>query len=243
MKLKTIVSRDSIVKRTFLAIFFGVGGAVGSRVLMFLANLLLSRTLGQDVFGRFSSLSNTVNLFVTFSGMGVSATLTRYVAANREDGKTTGMYICTLSRICATMSILLSVCLFVFAKQISILSTGSDSLAVYFRIVAVTVFFASMSSVEQSILVGFEAFAQSSSIQLFRCAAFCIAGFFFSKLWGIYGAVYALLVSHLTQYVFYLVANRTRYKKCKLYCHGNGMSKQRKPLFPMPFQRSFLAYL
>lgn len=210
------VSENNIVKRTFSAIFFGVGGAVGSRLLMFLANLLLSRSLGQNIFGQFSSLSNTVNLFVTFSGIGVSATLTRYVAANRENGEITGMYIRTLSSICAAMSVLLSVCLFVFAEQISLLSTGSDLLAVYFKIVAVTVFFASMSSVEQSIMVGFEAFAQSSSIQLLRCAVFCITGFFFSRLWGIYGAVYALLLSHLTQYVFYVIANRTRYKRMQI---------------------------
>lgn len=207
------ITQNSLIKRIFSAIFFGVGGAAGSRVLMLLANILLSHILGQTEFGKFSSISSTVNLFVTFSGVGISATLTRYVAANRDDRQAAGMYIRTLSSICKVMSILLTIVLFVFSRQISQLSTGTDTLTVYFRLVALSVLFASMSAVEQSILVGYECFAQSSLIQLARCALFCVGGFLFSRLWGIYGAVSALLLSHVIQFVFYRVANSFNYRK------------------------------
>ena len=207
------ITQNNLIKRIFSAIFFGVGGAAGSRVLMLLANILLSHILGQTEFGKFSSISSTVNLFVTFSGVGISATLTRYVAANRDDRQAAGMYIRTLSSICAAMSVLLTIVLFVFSRQISLLSTGTESLTVYFRMVAISVLFASMSAVEQSILVGYELFAQSSVIQLFRCALFCGSGFLFSKLWGIYGAVFALLLSHVVQFIMYCIANCMNYRK------------------------------
>lgn len=202
----------SLLKRCISAIFYGVGGAVGSRVLILLANVLLSRMLGQEVYGQYSSISSTVNLFVTFSGVGISATLTRYVAAYREDNERLGIYIRTLSSICFGMSLLLSCVLFIFSKQISILSTGGAELAVYFRIVAITVFFASMSAVEHSILVGFELFRTSSVVQIIRCFLFCVLGYGMSKLWGIYGAVYALLISHGIQYVISIAVNQKNYR-------------------------------
>lgn len=204
--------QSSLFKRCFSAIFYGVGGAAGSRILMFLANILLSRALGQEVFGQFSSLSGTVNLFVTFSGIGVSATLTRYVAATRDDGKMAGMYIRTLSSICCVMSMVLSASLFLFSDQISVLSTGVSTLGPYFKIVSFAVLFASMAAVEQSILVGYEMFRKSSVIQLARCAIFCGLGFVFSRIWGIYGAAVALLLSHIIQYILYFLANRNLFR-------------------------------
>lgn len=201
----------ALFKRCISAIFYGVGGAAGSRILMFLANIILSRILGQEVFGQYSSISSTVNLFVTFSGVGISATLTRFVAAYKDDKDRIGIYIRTLSSISLAMSLLLSCVLCIFSKQISLLSTGGTALEDYFRIVAITVFFASMSAVEQSVMVGFEMFRVSSAVQLIRCLLFCVLGYVMPKAWGIYGAVYALLISHGIQYFISIIVNRKNY--------------------------------
>lgn len=205
------VGKSSLLKRCASAIVYGVGGAVGSRVLMFLANIFLSRMLGQVFFGQYSSLSSTVNLFVTFSGMGVSATLTRYVAAYRHDKEKLGVYIRTLSSICMGMSVALSIVMLFFARQISQLSTGGSELTSYFRVVAISVFFASMSAVEQSIQIGFEQFQLSSVIQLIRCGLFLGLSVILSRRWGIYGAVYALMLSHGVQYFASIFVNKKFY--------------------------------
>ena len=210
------VHKSNLLKRCVSAIVYGVGGAVGSRVLMFLANLFLSRMLGQEVFGQYSSLSSTVNLFVTFSGMGVSATLTRYVAAYKNDREKLGIYIRTLNSICMAMSAILSMAMLFFARQISQLSTGGMELTVYFRIVAISVFFASMSAVEQSVLIGFEKFRISSVIQLIRCGLFLGLAVILSQQWGIYGAVYALLISHGLQYFVSAIVNKRSYSNRKI---------------------------
>lgn len=207
---------SGLLKRCVSAIFIGAGGAVGSRVLMFVANIILSRILGQEYFGQYSSVANTVNLFVVFSGMGIASTLTRYIATAKDDNRLLGVYIGTLSKICVVFSAVLSIVLFVFAKQISELSTGTVELARYFRIVSVTIFFTSMASVEQSIMVGFEKFKASTIVQLIRCTLFCILGYILPQQYGLTGAVYALLVSHGVQYFISVTINRRIYVMKKI---------------------------
>ncbi len=208
--------QNSLLSRIFRAVFFGVGGAVGSRVFMVLAGILLSNILGQEPYGRFSSVNDTVNLFVTFSGVGVSATLTRYIAANRSNADLQGIFIRTLSGACMVMSVLFSAALALFAPQISQLCAGTRELSDYFRWVAVAVFFASMSSVEQSVMLGFERFAASSLVQLIRCFLYCVLCFVGSKLYGIYGAIAALVLSHGAQYFLSLAYNHLYFQKNRI---------------------------
>ncbi len=206
-------THNSIFSRVVRAVFFGVGGAAGSRVFMALATLLLSNVLGQETFGRFSTVNDTVHMFVNFAGVWVSASLTRYIAANRADKALQGIYIRTLSRMCMVMAAVLSGILLLFAPQISLLCAKTLELTGYFRLVAAAVFFASMSAVEQSIMVGFERFAVSSSVQLIRCILYCGLGWLFARLWGIYGAVSALVITHGAQYFISFVSNRLYIRK------------------------------
>lgn len=221
----------SLLHRVFSAVFFGVGGAVGSRVFMALANVLLSRVLGQDVYGQYSSLSTTVNLFVTFSGMGISATLTRYVAANPNDRKVLGEYIRTLSWLTMGMSLILTAAIAVFARQISILSTGGETLTVYFRGVALAVFLAAMSAVEHSIMLGFEQFAFGSLVQLIRCLVFCVLGYVLSVRYGLMGSVASLVISHAVQYVLMLVYNRVLIRKRQIPLKFSWNRRTRQAMF------------
>lgn len=226
----------SLLMRCFYAIFYGVGGAVGSRVLMAVANILLSQILGQEIFGKFASVNTTVNLFVTFAGMGISATVTRYIAANPLDKRLQGMYIRTLSRICLVMSVIFSGMMGLFAGEISLISTGGTELTEYFRIVAVAIFFASMSSVEQSVLTGYEQFGAGSAVQMIRCGLFCLLGYLFSKRWGIYGAVYTLVITHAVQYGLCLLLSKRYIRRngIPLRWAWNSQTKQALLTFALP---------
>ena len=202
------MKQNGLLKRCINALFFGVGGAIGSRVFMAIANIFISRILGQEVYGEFSNINTTVNLFVTFSGIGVSATLTRYISVVKDDKEKQGIYVKTLYCICMVMSCILSLVLFVFAKPISQLSSGTMELTSYFKIVAVTVFFAAMSSVEQSIMLGYERFAASSLVQLIRCFMFMILGIVLSMKMGLLGSAVALVITHMIQYVLSYFINK-----------------------------------
>lgn len=226
----------SLGRRVFRAVFFGVGGAAASRVFLALAGILLSNALGQETFGRFSNVNDTVNLFVTFSGAGVSATLTRYIAANRQDPQLQGIFIRTLSKACLVMSLALSAALAVFAPQISWLSAGTTELAPYFRLVAVAVFFSAMAAVEQSVMIGFECFAANSLIQLVQGLVYCAAGWSLSRTWGIYGAVAALVLSHGLHCLLSLIHNQLyiRRHRIVLRWQWNAMTRQAMFGFALP---------
>ncbi len=228
--------QHSLLSRVGKAVFFGVGGAASSRVFMALASVLLANILGQKNFGKFSSVQETINLFVTFSGVGVAATLTRYIAANRQDKALQGLFVRTLSKACMAMSLLLSLAMAVFATQISELTCGSRELAAYFRLVAVAVFFAAMAAVEQSVMLGFERFAVSSSMQLVQCGLYCLLCFFMGKAWGIYGAVWALVISYGIQLALSMTINHIYLKKNQipLRWQWNGATKQAMLGFALP---------
>lgn len=205
--------KDTLLRRVSHAVFFGVGGAAGSRVLMALAGILLTNILGQESFGKFSSVNDTIHLFVTFSGVGISATLTRYIAASGQDKARQGVYVRTLSKVCLAMSLVLSAAMAVFAPQISRLICGSGELTEYFRLVCVAVFFAAMAAVEQSVMLGFECFAASSMMQIVQCALYCLLCWILGRAWGIYGAVWALVISYGVQFVLSLITNHVYLKK------------------------------
>ncbi len=226
----------SLLSRVGKAVFFGVGGAVGSRVFMAMASVLLANILGQESFGKFSSVNDTINLFVTFSGVGVSATLTRYIAANRQDKALQGIFVRTLSKACMAMSLLLSVAMAIFASQISRLTCGSEELAAYFRLVAVAVLFAAMAAVEQSVMLGFERFASSSAMQLIQCGLYCLLCFCLGRLWGIYGAVWALVISYGVQLAVSVVSNHIYLRKNEipLSWSWNDATKQAMLGFALP---------
>ncbi len=229
--MKHKIKNGSLLSRVFRAVFFGVGGAVGSRIFMVLASILLSNALGQESFGRFSSVNDTINLFVTFSGMGISATLTRYIAANRRDKALQGVFIRTLSKACMLMSVILSAAMAIFASPISLLTAGTTELAGYFRLVSVAVLFSAMAAVEQSVMLGFERFAASSCTQLIQCALHCLLSWPFARTWGIYGGVMVLVITHGIQLLISSVSNHLYLKKNQVPLRWEWNSLTRQALF------------
>ena len=227
---------NSLLRRVLYAVFFGVGGAMISRVFMALASVVLANLLGQENFGKFSSVHDTINLFVTFSGVGVSATLTRYIAANRQSPELQGVFVRTLSKACMAMSLVLSLAMLVFAPQISRLTCATDELAGYFRLVAVAVFFAAMAAVEQSVMLGFERFAASSFMQLVQCSLYCLLCWLLSRPWGINGAVWALVISYGVQLLLSCISNHIYLKKnnIPLRWRWDSLTKQAMVGFALP---------
>ncbi|WP_293729475.1 oligosaccharide flippase family protein [uncultured Phascolarctobacterium sp.] len=207
---------DTVIKRCFDAIFYGVGGAIGSRILMVLANIIVSRILGVENFGQYSFINNTVNLFITFSGLGLSATLVRYISANKDNKIIQGIYIKTLGGFCIALSFVFSAFLFILSSYISYYVCETNELSSYFRIVSVSIFFASMANIEQSIMIGFEQFKVSSLIQIIRCSLFLLLSLIMTLKWKLMGAIYAMSFTYILLYFISLMINTSYYKKEKI---------------------------
>lgn len=197
----------SMRKRIWNAIIYGVGGAVGSRFLVLLSGIIVSNIVGKTSYGEFSHVNSTVTLFVTFSGLGISSTLTRFIAINKEDKIKIGKIIGSFGTIVSFFSIIMSLIMFLLAEQISFLTTENGDLIFYYQIGSLAMLFASLSSVQQSALLGFEQYKKSATIELFRCFIYVIAAYFLSKSHGVTGAILALMLGFILKFILMLLVN------------------------------------
>ena len=125
MKIKNYLNNNQIVKRILNGIVMGVGGAVVSKVLLTIFNILLARILTVEAYGAYSLINNTVQTFTVFAGAGIGVTLTRYIALYREkDIMQTGILLGTLMVINIIISLIISIFVFIlsFINSCSILS-------------------------------------------------------------------------------------------------------------------------
>lgn len=126
--LKTRINSSNLLKRISKVIIYGIGGSIGSRALMMLSGIIVSRFLGREYFGQFSMINSTVTLFVTFSGVGIAATLTRYVSLYRNSPEKLGNIIGTLSTFVGSLSIIMMIFVFVFSEDLSFSLSSTDVL-------------------------------------------------------------------------------------------------------------------
>ena len=130
-KIKDYIENNAILKRIMNGIIMGVGGAVISKVLLTLFNIILARVLTVEAYGAYSLINNTVQTFTIFAGAGIGVTLTRYVALYREkDNKLAGVLIGTLLLINVLTSMLISILVFIFADKSVFYDVGQSF---YFR--------------------------------------------------------------------------------------------------------------
>lgn len=207
MESSTTNVNISMKKRIWNAIIYGVGGAVGSRFLILLSGIIVSNIVGKTSYGEFSHVNSTVTLFVTFSGLGISSTLTRFIAINKEDKMKIGKIIGSFGTIVSFFSIIMSLIMFLLAEQISFLTTENGDLIFYYQIGSLAMLFASLSSVQQSALLGFEQYKKSAIIELFRCFIYVIAAYFLSKSHGVTGAILALMLGFILKFILMLLVN------------------------------------
>lgn len=211
--LKIKISSSHLLQRIMKAIVFGIGGSVGSRALMMLSSVVISRVLGKEYYGQFSMVNSTVTLFVTFSGLGIGATLTRYVALYNNQSDKIGNIIGTLSKVVELISIIMSIAFFLLAEHLSFWVSNSNILTNYFKITSFTLFFSALGSIQQSILLGMEKYKKSAKIELIRCGVYLVIAGVLSVWKGIYGAIWALFITHFLRFYLMYIENCKEYRE------------------------------
>lgn len=212
-ELKLGVNKTSLFQRVIRVIIYGIGGSVGSRALMVLSGVIISRILGKEYYGQFSMVNSTVTLFITFSGVGISSTLTRYVALYKDNTVKLGNVVGTLSRVVIIFSVLISGIMLLFARELSILVCGTVILKNYFMITSITIFFSAIAAVQQSIILGMEKYKVSAKIELIRCSIYLVLASILSVFASIYGAIFSLLISHIIQFLLMYFENKKEYRR------------------------------
>lgn len=192
-KIKTILSN-----RFINAIFFGAGGAVISKGLFLLFNIVVARILKEKQYGMYSIINNTVQTFTVFAGAGLGVTLSRYVALYREKNKRlAGISIKTLLVFNIILSLIISLVMFIFSDAISDLLSKEVNISFYLKITSFTLFFTSVALILQSILQGFEKYKSVAIILTITNFITLVLGIFLSKYYSIIGTIISLLILQL----------------------------------------------
>lgn len=187
--------KNSSSKRIMNAIFFGIGGAVISKGMLMLFNMIIARMLNEKFYGIYSIINNTVQTFIIFAGAGIGVTLTREVALYKDKNKDlTGIIIKTLLIFNIILSLVVSLIMFVFSNDLSTILDSSNDISLYLKITSFTIFFTSLTLILQSILQGFEKFKSIAFGQTISNILMLLIGVILTHYYSVKGTIIALLV-------------------------------------------------
>lgn len=196
-------------KRIFNAIFFGIGGAVISKGLLMLFNMIAARILNETSYGVYSIINNTVQTFIVFAGAGIGVTLTRSVALYRDKNKEmAGIVIKTLLMFNVLLSLIVALLMFIFSNYLSNILSQDYDISLYLKITSLTIFFTSFALVLQSILQGFENFKHIAISQIVSNVLMLIIGIILTYFYGITGTIITLLVLQVLMSIFFALIIR-----------------------------------
>lgn len=203
------IKENNLIKRILQALIFGLGGTVISKALLMLFNIIVARILGENQYGIYSIVNNTLQTFTVFAGAGIGVTLNRYVALYRDkDKKMAGILMKTLILVNAILSAMISILVFVLSKNISDLISKQINIAIYIKITSLTIFFTSISLILQSALQGFEEYRKIAIIQIVSNIITLIIGIVITKIFGIAGTIVAMLLLQITSTILFAIIIR-----------------------------------
>lgn len=179
--------------------FWALTGSVIGKGLSLLAGIFIARFLGKETFGEYGVIKNTLVYISIVSTFGFGYTATHFIAKNIINEKNNiytivnGIYIITLS-----VSIVLSLFLFTFAKPISIF-IEAEQLADSLRTFSITIIFNAICTSQIGILSGFKAFKEIAKNNTYSGIIVFVLSIILTYYYNINGAIFALLASFVFQ--------------------------------------------
>lgn len=202
-KMINKIKNEELISRILKAIVFGAGGAVISKGLLMIFNIVMARILTEQDYGAYSLINNTVQTFIVFAGAGIGVTLTRYVALYKNKNKDiAGIVIGTLLFINIIISLIVALIVFIFSDKIATILNNGTNITNLLRITSVTIFLTSVVSIMQGILQGFEEYKKNAIIQIISNIINLLIGMVIAKLYGLVGAVFSLLILQVIMFIF-----------------------------------------
>lgn len=196
------IEKEDLLSRIVKAIGFGAGGAIISKALLMIFNIIIARILTEQDYGAYSLINNTVQTFIVFAGAGIGITLTRYVALYRDKDKgIAGIIIGTLLSINVLISLFVALIVFIFSEKIAILLNSDINITSLLKITSATIFFTSVVSILQGTLQGFEEYKKIAIIQVLSNILNLIIGLVLTNLFGIMGSVISLLILQIIMFI------------------------------------------
>lgn len=194
MDIKQIISRlrDS---KLFKDSTWALIGSILGKGLSLMAGIVVARFLGKEIYGEYGMIKNTLFQIAVFSTLGLGYTGTRFISKYLNSEKEhVGMYIRIIYNITFMMSGLLALLTFIFSKQIAIfLEVPENALA--FKFTALIIIANAVNTAQVGILSGYKDFKVIAKNNTLGGIMTFVSSVGLTYIWGLYGALIALLVS------------------------------------------------
>ena len=203
------IAKSDLGGRLARGVFWSIAGAAVSRGLMLLASILVARLLGQIGYGEFGMIRSTVSMFAVFAGFALGMTATKNIAENyRSDPIKAGRIWAISETFALAAGALVAIIIFLFAPWLAERTINAPHLVPEIRIGACILLLNGLNGAQTGALAGFEAFRAIAVVNLgVGLASFplLVCGAWWG---GVRGAVWALLVIMLLNWLFNYLALR-----------------------------------
>jgi O-antigen/teichoic acid export membrane protein len=170
-------------------------GSTLAQLSTLVSSVIIARQLGQESFGKYGMILNTVGMLGVFAGLELGRTSTKYVAEFRLRDPIRAGRIIALSEIAALASgTMLGLGLYVFASRVAAESLNAPGLADQLRVASFLLAVNALCGAQTGALCGFEAFKALARINILRGLAGIPTTAICVFYWGLPGALWALTI-------------------------------------------------
>jgi len=193
------ISFDSLKKSKLLIDSFWsvLGNAIGYGFL-FIAGVIVARILGKSLYGEYGMLKSIFTSIGMFSTFGLSYTGTKYVAELKSISLSkTGNFIKKSAIITFSLSLLCSLLLFTYSKEIAIKWLESTTISFYLKTFSLLIILYAFTYLLLALVAGLGEFKELSKINSLTGFISFVLTILFTIKWSLKGAMAALLLSQL----------------------------------------------
>lgn len=210
--------------RLMHGVFYSLLGSVFAQGIGFVVTIATARILGSSGYGVFGLVTTTVTTVATFAGMGLGLTLTRHMAALRNDQPRRAGAQLGLSLLVGALSgSLYAITLFFLAEPLAQWVLHAPHLADYLRIAALQLLFATMSGVLLGALSGLESFRSVAIGNGIKALVNIAVQPGAALLWGVKGAVVGATVVTAFAVAIDSQVLRRALQRCGIRLHFHGV--------------------
>jgi O-antigen/teichoic acid export membrane protein len=185
----------SLRRRLASAAFWSIMSTGIAQASTLAVSVVTARILGPVGFGELAIVSSTMGSLGVFAGLGLGLTSTKYVAELRvSDPVRAGLILGLVNRAVLVSGVLIAAVLFVLAPMLAASVLNAPGLTTQLRIGCLLMLFNEINGVQIGSLAGYEAFRPIARVNLVRGLAGLPIGIAGAQLYGVYGAVVAMVM-------------------------------------------------
>ena len=232
ISIKNTYIKSDLV-RGFIATLLGSGA---SRILLVMTTFIVARMLSEDSFGQFSFVRSTLDLILSICAVNFSSLTTKFTS--EINYKSTALHHLFLVIFFSLgLSILMGLMLLFLPEYILLKFFVDQDIARVFRVIGCILPFIFLAPLIQGIFRGRQQFKLIGIIQTICAAIFLICAILLSYLYGVNGALWAVLLYYLSSTLVSLIPFIKRLDLKQFQSRIIGWSKERmvviKVILPM----------